>query len=65
MPYSGLAAGGTGTRTGASAGAPVDDWAIPVEGNSVPSTVANASMAVSLRSMVISVVGWCDAEDPA
>src|SRR6476659_217460 len=34
MPYSGLAAAGTGTRTGAWAGDPVDGvvWAMPTDG---------------------------------
>jgi hypothetical protein len=65
MPYSGLAAGGTGTRTGAVDGDPVlgpsggvvgvVPWAMLVVGSKVARITANASTAVKRLNMLISV----------
>jgi hypothetical protein len=63
MPYSGLALAGTGTRTGASAGAPVEGvptgfgtiWAMLVAGGVATRTVVSASMAVKRLNILISV----------
>jgi len=64
-PYSGLAAAGTGWRTGASVGDPVlgpsggdtgvVTWAMPVVGSSVMKIAATASMDKKRLNMLISV----------